>query len=187
MSNWDDISGDAWSFTKNRIVGIGGGIGQNHIAYAINLEHGIILNGKIEADVKLYKNGLTAAGIVCRADEYWSFLALYILYNPSVGSTFMGLGVCDKGSFRPVAALAEKILIDDNYNRFSLEFFSGRIIGKIASSEREYKVEQVVPHIAFPGYVGLIKLYGAEVVVKNFQMQKENPSLKAGQIIYVQI
>jgi hypothetical protein len=172
MSNWRDLSRDAWSFTKNKIVGIGGGIGSNQIAYAIDLKNGILLNGKIEADIKIRKSGLAAAGLVCRADEHWTFLTVYVLYNPNTDSAFMGLGVCDRGSFRPIFALKEKVSIYDDYNRFSLEFFSGRIIGTIRMAEREYKIDQIMPHVAFPGYVGLVKLYGAEVTVKNFQPQE---------------
>ena len=181
MKSWRDISGDAWSFTRNKFVGIGGGLGPHSIAYATNIDEGLLLNGKVEADIRLRRGGLAAAGLVCRADEYWSFVAAYILYNPSTDSAFMGLGVCERGSFEPVAISKEKISIDNDYGRFRLEFFSGRVRGNISISGKEYEIEKVIPHIAFPGYIGLIKLYGSEVVVKDFQSQEVNTLVETGE------
>lgn len=179
MSSWRDLSKDAWSFTTQRMVGIGGGIGPHKIAYAINQAGGLVLNGKIEADIKFLTSGLAAAGLVCRADEHWTFLAFYALHNPNADATVMGLGLCDKGSFRPIFALKEKILLDDGYNRFSLEFFSGQVVGRIVTTKKEYQLVIGAPHVAFPGYVGLVKLYGSEVVVKNFQAQEKTAPAEA--------
>ncbi len=181
MNSWRDISGDAWSFTRNRFVGIGGGVGPHSIAYATKVDEGLFLNGKVEADIRFRKSGWAGVGLVCRADEYWSFLALYILYNPNTDSVFIGLGVCERGSLQPIAISKEKIPIDNDYSRFRLEFFSGRVKGNISVSGKEYEVEKIMPHIAFPGYIGVVKLYSAEVIVKNFQVQKVNTFVETGE------
>ncbi len=97
----------------------------------------------------------------------WTFVALYAYSatRKEEKSTLMRIAVFKQGAFLPVSTLKEKIDLDANFNHFSLDFFSGRVIGEISTSKRTYRLEALVPHVPFPGYAGLVKFYGAGIIV----------------------
>jgi hypothetical protein len=168
MSNWRDPSKSNWSFSSRKIIGIGSGIGQYKTAYAVQTSI-ILLNGKVEADIKVLDPSRTfAAGLVCRADELWSYIAFYVLHNPQQNVLCMAIGVSERGTFIPLVASQQPITLVNGYNHFSLEFFSGTIQGQVRSETQTYTMSAVVPHIALPGYVGVAKFYDTQVSIKNF-------------------
>lgn len=173
MRYWRDINRDSWTFTRRLIVGYGGGIGEYKTSYAINQEKGIILNGKISADLKILERHSTGAGLICRADNLWNFLAFYTAPSSDEGNfTTARISLFKQGVFSPIIALSEEVYLHEGFNQISLEFFSGKIRGEIKTSQKIYELTYTCPHIPFPGYVGLVKFYGTGVNVKNVRIEK---------------
>ena len=173
MSDWRDINKDAWTFTRKVIVGSGGGFGEYKTAYAVNRANGILLNGRIAADLRISKKHVAGGGLICRGDEYWTFLAFYT--SPAIAekdSDIARIGLFKEGLFTQVATSNEPVHLTDDFNHFELEFFSGRLRGEIRTAEKAYELSAVCPHIPFPGYVGLVKFYGADILVKNVLIEK---------------
>jgi hypothetical protein len=173
VRTWRDINRDSWTFTKRLIVGYGGGIGSYKTSYAINQESGLLLNGKISADLKISNHHSTGAGLICRADDLWSFLAFHTAPSANGGDfTLARISLFKQGMFSEIVASSEEVYLDDDFNQFSLEFFSGKVRGEIKTSQKIYELTYTCPHIPFPGYVGLVKFYGTGVSVKNVRIEK---------------
>ncbi|HYT43935.1 MAG TPA: toll/interleukin-1 receptor domain-containing protein, partial [Methylomirabilota bacterium] len=173
MGIWKDINKDSWSFASDVVSGYGGGIGRYQISYAINIEKGISLNGRISANLKIDESPLKGVGLVCRADEQWTFLAMYVAtIKTETPATSLMLGVCKEGSFNVIASQEEEIVLGTDFNHFSLKFLSGNIRGEIRTSQKSYALECSAPHIPFPGYMGLLKFYGCGVTAKNIEIEK---------------
>lgn len=179
MSTWRDINKDSWTFTRRLIVGYGGGVGKYKTSYAINEESGLILNGKISVDLKITDRYSTGAGIICRADSSWSFLTFYTApYADNGEFTSARIGLFKQGVFSPLVTLNEEVYLDEEFNQFSLEFFSGHIRGEIITSERTYEITHTCPQIPFPGHVGLVKFYSTGVSAKNIFIEKTDMSFE---------
>jgi hypothetical protein len=187
LSTWKDVNKNSWTFSENAVVGLGGGIGEYKTSYCINLNNPRILNGKISADIKISNRYSKGAGLICRADEHWTFLAFYAAPPLKVADyTVARIGVFKQGVFSTVAYLDEPVRLDEEKNRFSLEFLAGHVRGEIQTAEKTYELNSICPHIPFPGYVGLVKFYGAGVVVSGVLIEEtglkfQNPPIqKAG-------
>ena len=173
MRRWRDINRDSWTFTKRRIIGYGGGFGEYQTSYAINQENGLILNGRICADIRISNRHSTGAGLICRGDDLWNFLAFYTAPSADEGDfTRARISIFKQGVFSPIIASSEEVYLDEGFNQFSLEFFSGKVRGEIKTSQKIYELTYTCPHIPFPGYVGLVKLYGTGVTVKNVKIER---------------
>ncbi len=101
MSNWQGINEDTWSCRSDKIFGYGGGTGKYRTSYALDLEGNPFLNGKISTDIKINETSLSGAGLVCRADEMWTYLALYAYTATSTEgkSTMLRIAVFKQGAF----------------------------------------------------------------------------------------
>ncbi len=173
MRRWRDINRDSWTFTKRRIIGYGGGFGEYQTSYAINQENGLILNGRICADIRVSNRHSTGAGLICRGDDLWNFLAFYTAPSGDEGDfTRARISIFKQGVFSPIIASSEEVYLDEEFNQFSLEFFSGKVRGEIKTSQKIYELTYTCPHIPFPGYVGLVKLYGTGVTVENVKIER---------------
>lgn len=170
MSNWQDVSGCSWEFGKECIVGKGKGIGPYQISYAINLDNPSILNGKISADIMVANRYRTGSGLICRANKYYNFLAFFTTPNTKGNSSSASIGMLKQGCFYQLAESNGDVYLDNGFNRFSLEFYSGNIRAEIKTKKEIYEIKGVYPNIPFPGYVGLIRLYSANVVVRDIKI-----------------
>lgn len=171
MTAWQDVNRDSWSFTRRLIVGAGGGVGEYRTSYALNREVGQLLNGRVSAEVSLTSRRVAGAGLVCRADDHWSFLAFYTAPGPESGeSTLARVSVFNQGVFTAIAVLDKPIQLNEN-SRFSLEFFSHQVRGEIVTGGAVYELFADCPHLPFPGHCGLVKLYGADVLVRKFSAE----------------
>ncbi len=173
MRKWQDINKDSWSFVGDTIYGDGGGLGDFLTSYAINLEGDKVLNGIVSADIKIVKSPFTGAGLICRADELWTFLAMYVAKDDEKDFFVMRMGVW-KESTKPIKVLSkrEKIYLDDDFNNFSLEFISGHITGIIHTNTKAYTFENMISDLSFPGRIGVVKLYGSEIMVRNVKFEE---------------
>lgn len=172
MSNWVDPSRANWSFTRNKIFGLGEGIGMHRISYAIDVAAARVLNGVVEADFTFPASDRGyAAGLVCRSDREWTFLAGYVLNNPMRPHGALVIGTCENGTFVPVHASELPFTLEPSTHHLALEFVSGKIEIRVLNDKKQFQTEAIIPHLPFPGHVGLVKLYDTEVLVRNFDFR----------------
>lgn len=173
MKNWKNIYDGSWLFMENFITAYGGGIPPFYTSYAINILEQKILNGKISARIKIKNWKDVGSGLICRADEYGSFISFYVSPDESSkNSVIMRLSVFTNNICLPIVALKKEVILDDKYNDFELIFISGDIICNLKTSKNLYTIKYNAPHIPFPGYVGIVKFYKAGITVRDFKVEK---------------
>ncbi len=185
MPRWQDINRDSWTFARDIIIGDGGGAGDFLTSYALFLEGGQMLNGSVSAGIAVDQDQLSGAGLICRANDEWSFVAFYMASGQAVSTMVDGvektqiqtvarLSVFRQGVFEIVATASAPVVLDEKENRFVLEFFSGQMRGSITTARNTYELRASCPHIPFPGHVGLVKFYGSTVTVRDFRVHKSD-------------
>ncbi|RXS73129.1 toll/interleukin-1 receptor domain-containing protein [Streptomyces sp. TM32] len=174
MSNWHVSNSSEWTPIGDRMLtGHGGGMGPYAASYAVDLAARPMLNGSVSADIRLTERRATGAGLVCRADVAWTFVAFYTAPQEADDETTVArFGVFREGLFIPLAQLQEPVQLTRGYNHFTLEFFAGRMRGEIKAGDRTYELTAVCPHVPFPGYAGLVKFYGAGVLAKSWSIEQ---------------
>jgi hypothetical protein len=173
MKDWEAIKspGGHWLFSDKFITGTGSGTGEYYISYIISRSDGQILNGSISAKMKLKDWSKTGVGIVCRADEYGSFICFHT--SPSESSkdkTVLRLSVINEYHFNPLISLKQEVQLDSGYNTFKLSFFSGEIEGTVFTSKNSYSIKQCVPNIPFAGYVGFVRFLRANLTIRDINI-----------------
>jgi hypothetical protein len=167
MHGWRDINGDAWTFTRRWIVGSGGGVGPFATAYAIWEEMPLSLNGRFSASIRLVDKTSTGAGLIWRADDSWTFMAFYVAPESANDKAATArIAFFKHGAFVQLASLPN-IELNDDYNVFAVEFRSAHVRAEIQAADRRYQLAHSCAEWPFPGRVGLVKFYGAEVSVKD--------------------
>jgi hypothetical protein len=173
MTNWVQIKSGSWHFFDKFITGSGGGIGHFQTSYVLNKNEGIFLNGKISAKIKIRNWNSVGAGLICRANSLGSFLAFHVAPDDNNGNfVFLRLSVFNNFELIPVLSLKEKVVLDEDYNLFELEFISGQINGYLKTSKKNYRISYCIPHIPLPGYLGLVRFYNAGITVRDFKIEK---------------
>ncbi|WP_166682920.1 toll/interleukin-1 receptor domain-containing protein [Streptomyces aquilus] len=174
MSDWHASNSGDWTPIGGRMLaGHGGGVGPYAASYVIDLEPGPVLNGSVSAEIRLTSRRATGAGLICRANKDWTFVAFYTTpHDPAADTTVARLSVFQEGMLTAVAQLDEPVLLDRGYNRFTLEFYSGQVRGEIRAGERTYEITASCAHVPFPGYTGLIKFYGAGVLARSWATER---------------
>jgi hypothetical protein len=174
MRNWVANPKDSWVTTKIGVVsGKQCGVGEYCASYAINNQFPVSLNGNVKATFKIpdWKN-LGAAGLICRADSLWSFIALYIYApKPGAGEVVPVLISYRSGQMIPLAIGQQKLALKDSQLQMSLSYYSGKLTGVAISDEQKSVVETIASHNPFSGYVGVMRFYQAEVYVKDFEFK----------------
>jgi hypothetical protein len=174
VSTWNTTNPREWTFAKKLITGYGGGIGEYNSSYAIDVSSGPLLNGRFSADLRLIRDrGAVGAGLVCRADDGWNFVAFYTAPDEvDADSTFARIGVYREGVLSNIATAKEPIKLGTRYNHFSLEFFSGQVRGQIETEDGTCELSTTCVVLPFPGYCGLLRLYGAALMAANIVVQR---------------
>ncbi|WP_406349071.1 toll/interleukin-1 receptor domain-containing protein [Streptomyces sp. NBC_01597] len=174
MNDWYASNSRDWTpLGSGMITGHGGGVGPYAASYTISLASETILNGSVSTAIRLTSRRATGAGLVCRADRNWTFVAFYTApENPGDDTTVARLGVFREGVLTPIAQLEEPVTLARGFNRFTLEFYSGQIRGEIRADERTYELRASCAHIPFPGHVGLVKFYGAGVMARGWAAEQ---------------
>ncbi|MFI0977492.1 toll/interleukin-1 receptor domain-containing protein [Streptomyces sp. NPDC021093] len=183
MSDWHSSDSREWTRVGDALIaGIGSGMGPYEASYTVDRAPGRILNGSVSADVRLTDSAATGAGLVCRADQDWTFLAFYTAPQDMADeSTVARLGVFLEGVLTPIAQLQEPVRLERGFNHFSLEFYSDQVRGEIRAGKRTYELETSCAHIPFPGYAGLVKFYAAGVLARSWSVERTRiPFVSAG-------
>lgn len=175
MSVWSANPKDSW-IGSSKTVFSGKKeccVGNEQASYAINQQFSSSLNGEVSGIFSIpdWQN-LGAAGLICRADSLWSFVALYIYApNPGAGEIVPVLVSYRSGEMIPLAIGKEKIKLERGTVQLNLVYDSGNLSGVAISGENKSTVKIVAAHNPFPGYVGLIRFNQADVRVKKFEFQ----------------
>ncbi|MFJ8196839.1 toll/interleukin-1 receptor domain-containing protein [Streptomyces sp. NPDC096152] len=175
MTSWHSFDNEDWTYNagSKTLFGHGGGIGDFATSYAVDTSLGTMLNGRVSAEIRLTSPTGTGAGLVCRADLGWTFVAFHTVSpNPVDHTAVARFSVLQEGVLVPIAQLPEPITLSQGFNRFSLEFYSGRMRGEIRTGKHEYELLATCPHVPFPGHVGLVKFYGAAMMAKSVTAER---------------
>jgi hypothetical protein len=180
VSTWNTTNPREWTFSGKLISGYGRGIGEYRSSYALDIGSGMLLNGRISANLRLIRAYGVGAGLVCRADEHWDFVAFYTAPAEAGDSTFARFGVYRDGVLTNIAAAEQPITLGTGYNRFSLEFFSGQLRGEIKTQDGTHELSTTCVEMPFPGYAGIVRLYGASLMATDVIVQHTAIPLAAG-------
>jgi hypothetical protein len=172
VSSWNTADPRNWTFSPQLVTGYGGGIGDYATSYAIDQASGPLLNGRISADLRLVRDRGVGAGLVCRADTDWNFITFYTAPEQADAvESFARFGVYREGVLTMVASGSEPIRLGAGYNRFSLEFFSGQLRGTVVTDDGTYELSARCVELPFPGYTGVVRLYGAGMLAAKVLVQ----------------
>lgn len=174
MSNWRTFPDGAWTPIGRVLSGFGRGEGSYGIAYAIDKGAKPFLNGRVSAHV--YLGGrvpITGAGVVARASELRSFAALYVVTDDGAPDAYsVRLAAFKDGKLNFMVGLKEPITIPDRHFHVSLQCFSGDIVGQVTTGSEIRTLKYILPEPPFPGYCGVIRLYGSPVTVQNIHIEE---------------
>lgn len=172
MNTWNTTSPREWTFGNKLITGYGDGIGEYGSSYALDVSSGVLLNGRITANLRLIRARGVGAGLVCRADDHWNFIAFYTApAEASAESTFVRFGVYHDGVLTNIATAEQPITLGTGYNRFSLEFFSGQLRGEIRAPDGTRELATICVEMPFPGFAGIVRLYGSGLMAADIVVQ----------------
>lgn len=169
MSSWRTFPKGSWSSIGKVLSGFGHGEGSYDSAYAIDESTGAFLNGRTSAQIRLAGNQLiNGAGLVCRANQLWSFASFYAVTDNEVPDMYsVRLAAFKDGRLDSLVGLKNPISIPDRHFHITLQFFSGEIIGEIATELETHTIKRCLPQPPFPGYCGAVRFYRSAVTVQN--------------------
>ncbi|QYC41330.1 TIR domain protein [Nonomuraea coxensis DSM 45129] len=172
MSTWQASDARSWTFTEKLITGYGGGLGDYGSSYALDVGSGLLLNGRVSATLRLIRGSGVGAGLVCRADGSWNFVAFYTAPEDAGSEvTYARFGVYQEGILTNTLSSEEPVVLGTGFNRFSLEFFSGDLRGEIHTEKGVCELRTTCVQMPFPGHAGLLRLYGAGLMAKDVVVQ----------------
>ena len=175
MSNWHTFPNNkSWSPIGKILSGFGDGEGAYSSAYAINIDTGLFLNGRVSARILLARNRpINGAGIICRANEMRSFVAFYVVTDDTSPDFYsVRLAAFKYGKIVSLIGLKKSIAISDRQFHVSLQFFSGDMIGEIITETETHTLKSLVPELPFPGNCGVVRFYGSSVTVQKIQIEE---------------
>lgn len=174
MSNWQTFPNKSWSPIGKILSGFGDGEGAYKSAYAINIDAGSFLNGRVSAYIRLAGNQpINGAGVICRANELHSFVAFHVLTDETSPDFYSARFVAFKyGKIVSLVGLKHSISIPNRQFYISLQFFSGEMIGEIVTETETHTLTYLVPEIPFPGNCGVVRFYGSSVIVQKIQIEE---------------
>jgi hypothetical protein len=174
MSNWQTFPNKSWSSIGKILSGFGDGEGAYKTAYAINIDAGSFLNGRVSAYIRLAGDRpINGAGVICRANEMRSFVAFYVVTdNTSPDLYGVRLAGFKYGKIESLVGLKHSIAIPNRQFHISLQFFSGEIVGEVVTETETHTLTYLVPELPFPGNCGVVRFYGSSVTVQKIQIEE---------------
>ncbi|MBW4504475.1 MAG: toll/interleukin-1 receptor domain-containing protein [Scytonema hyalinum WJT4-NPBG1] len=174
MSNWHSFPNKSWSPIGKVLSGFGNGEGAYISAYAINIDIGSFLNGRVSAYIRIAGDRpINGAGVICRANEMRSFVAFYVVTDDTSPDLYgVRLAAFKYGKLESLVGLKHSISIPNRQFHISLQFFSGEMIGEIITETETHTLTYLVPEIPFPGNCGVVRFYSSSVTVQKIQIEE---------------
>ncbi len=174
MRNWHTFPNKSWSSIGKILSGFGDGEGAYKSAYAINIDTGLFLNGRVSAYIRIAEDRpVNGAGVICRANEMRSFVAFYVVTdNTSPDLYSVRLAAFKYGKIESLVGLKHSIAIPNCQFHISLQFFSGEIVGEVVTETETHTLTYLVPELPFPGNCGVVRFYGSSVTVQKIQIEE---------------
>lgn len=157
VGEWRDVTGDSWSFLAGAVLGESKGIGSLRTAYCIYNGMTTFLNGFLTAQIRITEQAPSGAGVILRADEQYSFIAVHVSSSSEDRSMkLLQVGCMNRGIYHPIATNVNPLDIGSSVLEISVEFFSGDLHAVVAMASGREELRCKIPHLPFPGYVGLV-------------------------------
>jgi hypothetical protein len=173
MSNWRAFPEQSWAEVRGSFSGFGRGASPFGLAYVADTGRSI-LNGRVTARIRLGRLDRPAgAGVVCRADDLRSLVALYMVSDPEAPGLFsVRITAFKYGTVVAMAALTEPFALVDNETHISLQFFSGTMRGEVHSGGNAAAIDRLVPERPFAGYAGVVRFYDCPAFARDVQIEE---------------
>lgn len=174
MSNWQTFPNKSWYPISKILSGFGDGEGAYKSAYAISIDTGSFLNGRVSAYIRIAEDrAINGAGVICRANEMHSFVAFYVVTDDTSPNLYgVRLAAFKYGKIVSLIGLKHSISIPNRQFHISLQFFSGEMIGEIITETETYALTYLVPELPFPGNCGVVRFYNSSVTVQKIQIEE---------------
>ncbi len=175
MSNWHTFPNKkSWSPIGKILSGYGEGEGAYQSAYAINVDVGSFLNGRVSAYIRIAEDRpINGAGVICRANEMRSFVAFYVVTDDTSPDLYsVRLAAFKYGKIVSLVGLKHSISIPNRQFHVSLQFFSGEMIGEVVTETKTYAMSYLIPELPFPGSCGVVRFYSSSVTVQKIQIEE---------------
>ena len=174
MSNWQTFPNKSWSPIGKILSGFGNGEGAYKSAYAINIDAGLFLNGRVSAYIRLAgKRPINGAGVICRANETRSFVAFYVVTDESSPDLYsVRLAAFKYGKIVSLVGLKHSISLPNRQFHISLQFFSGEMVGEVVTETETHTLTYLIPELPFPGNCGVVRFYNSSVTIQKNQIEE---------------
>jgi hypothetical protein len=174
MNNWHAFPDRSWSAIGQSLSGFGRGVGNYGLSYVLDVGREPFLNGRVSARIRLGDTRrVAAAGVVCRADELRSFVALYVTKDVNAPDAFsVRLAALKFGTIVAMATLRKPVTAPGGEVLLSLQFFSGEMVGELVTDESSAGIRHLMPEAPFAGRAGLVRFYGAPVFAREIQIEE---------------
>jgi hypothetical protein len=174
MSNWQTFPNKSWSPIGKILSGFGDGEGAYKSAYAINIDAGSFLNGRISAYIRLAGDRpINGAGVICRANEMLSFVTFYVVNDENSPDLYsIRFAAFKYGKIVSIVGLKSSISIPNRQFHISLQFFSGEMVGEVVTETETHTLTYLIPELPFPGNCGVVRFYGSSVTIQKIQIEE---------------
>ncbi|MGL5833953.1 MAG: toll/interleukin-1 receptor domain-containing protein [Waterburya sp.] len=174
MSNWQTFPNKSWSPIGKVLSGFGNGEGAYKSAYAINIDAGSFLNGRVSAYIRLAGDRpIKGAGVICRANEMRSFVTFYVVTDETSPDLYsVRLTAFKYGKVVSIVGLKSSISIPNRQFHISLQFFSGEMVGEVITETETHTLTYIIPELPFPGNCGVVRFYGSSVTIQKIQIEE---------------
>ena len=174
MSNWQSFPNKSWSPIGKILSGFGNGEGAYKSAYAVNMDAGSFLNGRVSAYISLAGDRpISGAGVICRANETRSFVAFYVVTDESSPDLYsVRLAAFKYGKIVSLVGLKHSISIPNRQFHISLQLFSGEMVGEVITETETHSLTYLMPELPFPGNCGVVRFYNSSVTVQKIQIEE---------------
>jgi TIR domain len=171
MNDWSMIPEGSWTLASVLSSGANNGVGPYLASYAINLEYSASLNGELRATFYVPDwQDTGSVGIICRADNLWSCIILYIYAaETNSGVVYPILASYRLGKLKRLAVGRKKMPLENGVVSMKIWYYSGEIKASVDSGGITSNIEVYSSNNPFPGYVGVMRFYDTEVQVRDFQ------------------
>jgi TIR domain len=173
MSKLKSFPDGSWSTVGALQSGFRKVAGTYGTSYAIDQSISPFLNGRVAASIRLVRSPLVAGGVVARADDLFSFAALYVVTDDKNPERYkLRLSIFKHGNVEYLRSSQSSFAIADHEFDLSLQFFSGGFSGQLVTKDDSQELVCIAPERPFPGYCGVIRFYGSRIIARNLKIEE---------------